>query len=355
MKILHVITLSEPGGAQSVVINLANFFAMLDGNEVCIVSGGDGKVWSTVDNRVKLVSIKEMQRNISYKDLIVFFKLLVLRFRYKPDVVHLHSSKAGILGRLAYSKKKIVYTVHGFDSIRVAFRKYLPLEKILQNKARYIVGVSRYDTENLSMEGIIGCECIYNGISDYVHSERLVSETQADQSLNRFKQEGAFIVMSIARLSAPKRFDLFCSVAEKLEKENIRFIWIGNQDDPEDIPQNVYCMGEIPSAHYLLSFADLFVLMSDYEGLPVSIIEAMVYSKPVLASAVGGVPEILNGENGYALDNCPDSFAERILEYKNNYNACIKAGENARKTFEAGFTNKQMCLKYGELYNEICL
>jgi glycogen synthase len=94
--------------------------------------------------------------------LLCFWKLYL---QYKPDIIHLHSSKAGILGRLAFPKSKIVYTVHGFDSIRLAYRKFLPLERFLQRRCKAIVGVSHYDENNLKDEHIThNIVCVYNGI-----------------------------------------------------------------------------------------------------------------------------------------------------------------------------------------------
>lgn len=95
MKIFHIITLSTLGGAQSVVVNLAN--NQVVNNEIYILSGGDGEAWISLDPRVKIIKIPELKRNINWLDLIVFFKLLFFRLKHKPDIVHLHSSKIGVL------------------------------------------------------------------------------------------------------------------------------------------------------------------------------------------------------------------------------------------------------------------
>ena len=136
MKILQVITLSELGGAQSVVINLAN--QLCKEHEVIVASGeGDGKMWDMLSPEVIKHQCRYLQRAISLtKDPLALLELIRINAEYKPDVIHLHSSKAGLLGRIAFPSSKIVYTVHGFDSIRVAHSKMLPLEKFMQNFCR---------------------------------------------------------------------------------------------------------------------------------------------------------------------------------------------------------------------------
>jgi glycosyltransferase involved in cell wall biosynthesis len=169
MRILQAITLADLGGAQSVLINLSKRL-IDDGHEVFIVSEAEGPMWDMLPEKVSKIKIKSLQRSIHLqKDLKVILQLRKIYRQYNPDVVHLHSSKMGLLGRLAFPKSKIVYTVHGFDSIRVAYRKFLFIEKLLSNRAMYIIGVSRYDYNNFMTEklGESNISYIYNGVTDY--------------------------------------------------------------------------------------------------------------------------------------------------------------------------------------------
>ena len=166
MKILQVITQSELGGAQTVVVQLANNLSKE--HEVVLAAGqGDGKMWSMVNDQVTKEDCPHLQRSISLKnDLLAAIELRRLYKKYKPDIIHLHSSKAGTLGRIVFPSKKTVYTVHGFDSVRLAFRKFLPIERFLQHFCKAVVGVSKYDERNLIAEGIKNnVTTIYNGIS----------------------------------------------------------------------------------------------------------------------------------------------------------------------------------------------
>lgn len=85
------------------------------------------------------------------------------------------------------------------------------------------------------------------------------------------------------------------------------------QVEVDNHPDNVYFLGNIPDAGRYNSIADLFILPSNYEGLPMVILEVMSAGKPVVASNVGGISEIVvNGENGYVVENTPQAFAEKI-------------------------------------------
>ena len=246
MKIFHVITRSSLGGAQSVVVNLAN--CQVNDHEVYVISSADGDAWKALDERVNVIKISQLKREISPSDFIVLLKLIYYRFKYKPDVVHLHSSKIGILGRIAFSPFKTIYTVHGFDSIRIANRKFLFLEKILKHWGRYIVGVSKYDLNNLHSENIKKNVCaIYNGVKDY--SIVKTADHQLAELIAEKRKDFKFIIMTIARDDAPKLPELFEEVAKN--NPDYYFVWIGNSQQRKE-SNNLHWAGMIPEAYFLL-------------------------------------------------------------------------------------------------------
>jgi glycosyltransferase involved in cell wall biosynthesis len=353
MKIIHAITLAELGGAQSVLFNLVQK-SLEDGHEVMVVSAEGNMFWQSLPDAVHKRILPTLQRAIHpLKDERVIRDLRRINKEYRPDVVHLHSSKMAFLGRLSFPSSKIIYTVHGFDSIRIAFRKFLRLERILQHRARYIVAVSQYDYNNLIDEGINkNVSFIYNGITDLANHAAIDSPAfiSAKKTL---EQSTNFNVLCIARMAAPKRFDLFCEIANLLQHEGISFFWVGNKQAMTDLPENVHCLGEVPNAHQLLRLTKVYLLPSDYEGMPMSILEALSYSIPVIASDVGGISEILNGINGFAIPNNSEIFADRILEYKRDESLYQETALNARISYTRHFTTDIMYESYNKLYNTI--
>ena len=344
MKILQVITLSELGGAQSVVINLAN--QLCKEHEVIVASGeGDGKMWDMLSPEVIKHQCRHLQRAISLtKDPLALLELIRINAEYKPDVIHLHSSKAGLLGRIAFPSSKIVYTVHGFDSIRVAHRKMLPLEKFMQNFCHSIVGVSKYDYANLFNEGIRrNVSVVYNAIT---------RPESAEYSMRKFFEKYDKTVLAIARLSYPKRHDIFIEVSRRLP--DYGFVWIGNQEPVEDVPENCFFLGNIPNAGAYCSLADLICLPSDFEGLPMVILEAMSHGKPVVASDVGGIGEIVRDEvNGFVVANDVGCFAERIKEILEDEEKMSVMGEESRAMYVKELTVDKMVSGYMNIYNQI--
>lgn len=343
---MQVITLSELGGAQSVVANLANALSR-GGHEVVVVAGeGDGKLFDMLDKEIATERVDSLVRRISplneLKTLRAFRKL---KKKHNPDVVHLHSSKAGLLGRLAFPKRQTVYTVHGFDSIRTAFRKFLPLERALQHRCAAIVGVSRYDEQNMLAERINhNVSTIYNGI--------YAPEAAADDLLGPLRERYRGVVLCIARFFPPKKTDMFIEVARRMPQ--LAFAWIGNQHEvTEPHSENAFFLGNRKGAGAYCPQADLFWLPSNYEGLPIVIIEAMAAGKPVVASAVGGIPELLDGKNGMAVENDTDKMVEAIGTIMADADRREAMGAKARRDYEANLTVDKMADGYKKIYNRI--
>ncbi|MDR2950382.1 MAG: glycosyltransferase [Prevotella sp.] len=349
MKIFQVITVSEYGGAQTIVADLVKNLS--SENELYILYGGNGEAWSNLGNNFTRLKLNDHRKSVSIKDIGLLLKLFYYRFKYRPDVVHLHSSKMGVLGRLAFNKKKIVYTVHGFDSIRTAFRKFLTIEKLLKNRAFRIIGVSQYDVNMMKEENIYkNVDRIYNGVSDH-YIQRSDVNPDVISKLEDIRQDFPKIIMCISRISKQKKFDLFLDIAKQMPQ--YAFVWIGNKENMAGLPGNVFCLGEMHSAFSCLRYADVFILPSNYEGLPMSILEALAFGVPVVASAVGGITEVLDGENGFAVENSITNFEDKINHILSNENIQKEMSHNARQSYLANFTIEKMVGSYKAVFDTI--
>ena len=353
MKILHIITNTELGGAQTVCISLANM-ASDEGNIVAVASMKGGYLWNNLAHSVIRFKLKNMIKPISLlQDLKCYFELKKVINTFYPDIIHLHSSKAAVLGRLAGKKYKrsIVYTVHGFDSICLQHKIFLPFERFLQRFCGAIVAVSKYDEKKLYKEKITkNVKTIYNGIN------LAFADSQCPFDSSSYKK----VIMTIARISEQKRFQSFLSVASDPVMKDYLFVWVGgsaekSMDEIKEeyyIPSNVLLLGDYPNASGILPYCDLFVLFSNYEGLPMTIIEAMAHKKAIVASNVGGVPELVDETNG-VLVNSDSEAVTAIDKLLNKPELIEKMGQVSLKKYMQFFTMENMWEKYRSLYSEL--
>ena len=353
MKILHILTNTELGGAQRVCIDLCAS-AIRDGYSVAVTSMTGGYLWDQLPKDVIQFPLKNMIKPIKLsKDIAVYFELKKVVKTFKPDIIHLHNCKAGVLGRIValWKPNSVVYSVHGFDTIRIKHRIFLPLERILQHFCGAIVGVSEYDSKNLISEKINqNVQTIYNGIDENTIIPALIFPVSIKEKK---------VILSIARIAPPKKTKMFLDIAKKLP--DYAFVLIGG--DPEhsidelkrlfNIPENVYMLGALPDASNYIKLCDLFVLFSDHEGLPMTIIEAMCQKKAIVASDVGGIYELVDGENGALIKNDVDSATLAIKKILEDEALRKKMELRSYEKFLANFTLEKMWSAYKNLYEEL--
>jgi glycosyltransferase involved in cell wall biosynthesis len=266
------------------------------------------------------------------------------------------------LGRLAALgsadrlSRRCVYTIHGFDTILKTHRRYLPLERILSNFCGAVVPVSQYDESNLRNVGIEkNVHLVLNGASD---RRGMQSPDQAAVGqISAARTAGRKVVLCIARLEAPKRPDLFASLARSFP--DLSFFWVGNVHAPLpsdlgglEIPPNLKFLGESPEAGTLVNLCDIFVLLSDYEGIPMSVLEAMSCGKAIIASRVGGIPEAL-GEGGILVETTIGAIGAATNALLSRPGLAKSLGDSARKRYEAGYSAEQMWDSYRNLYTRL--
>lgn len=373
MKIMQIITLATTGGAQEVVKQLIKE-AIKEGHSCILISHKTGDLWKKLEYLpLKRYPLASLVNPISpVKDFITFWKILWIFLKEKPDIVHLHSAKAGFLGRMAlgFWKKKILYTQHGFETILKAHRKTLFLEKIVKNLCFKQITVCFYDEkkirETFSSVGMKGVTTIYNGIEScktiekfYLPYYQLFQTIQSQKKkiilcLARFdttqNQEGKY------KLNQPKNFPLTVEVAYKLIDKNFHFIWMGNiGKSPIKLPPNISLLGDVKEGRSYLPLADLFLLLSHYEGLPISILEAFSLKTPVLASQVGGISELIEeGKTGF-LENSEkaQNIAQKIEIIFENESLLRNITKNAYSLWQKKYCSSIMWKNYKKVYEEI--
>ena len=244
--------------------------------------------------------------------------------------------------------KRIVYTVHGFDSIRLKHRVFLPLEKILQRFCGAIVAVSDYDKKNLISEKIKRhIFTVYNGIAEHsIIPQKLLPD------FNKTRKT----VLTIARIAPPKNLNLFLETAKKLPQYD--FLWLGGSPDYSvdelykmySVPENVKLFGDVPNASNYINICDLFVLFSNFEGLPMTIIEAMSQKKAVVASNVGGIYELVDSSNGKLIENTVEDASHAVESILENDNLRQQMEQKSYEKYQCNFTLEKMWEWYKTIY-----
>jgi glycosyltransferase involved in cell wall biosynthesis len=324
-RILFVVTLAETGGAQTYVASL--LAPLADRFDVAVAAHGDGPLRDAARAAgVRFLPLTQVRRPVSlWRDVLGLLELLALLRGEHPHIVHLNSAKAAALGRLAAWLARVpirIYTVHGW-----AFRAhgwpasalYRWAERVLRPLTTVTVCVA--DSERRA--GLAAHTCvdrstvvIRNGVEP------------AGIGTGGARSKGQPRLIAVGRLQAPKDAVTLVRALAALRDRPFEAVLVCDGPDRPAVEEEVRrlglesaveLLGERDDVPELLGTADVFVLSSNSEGLPLSILEAMAAGLPVVASNVGGVSEVvLDGDTGLLVPpGDAQSFAaaiERLLE-----------------------------------------
>ncbi|MDO8467164.1 MAG: glycosyltransferase [bacterium] len=335
-KVLYLITKEDVGGAQKYVQDLADNLNK-DKFEVRVVTGGKKGIFFLSNSFwPHLLFINDW---LAIAELFFFFK------KEKPDVVHLNSSKAGVVGAIAAKLSgvpKVVFTAHGWvfnpdNSLGYLKRKLFTL--IHRMAARYqdvIINVSEYD-RSLAIQNKIAplnkLVTIYNGL-DWENlkffdkkTSRKALTTLAGLNLSTHQLTNSIWVGSIGRLVIEKSYRDFVDAAALVKNENVQFFIIGDGPLKDRLLSRIKKLGlenkfyivngVAPAAPYMKAF-DIFLLSSIKEGLPYTLLEAMAAGLPVITTRVGGMTEIATDRGLVMQPNMPGELARAIEHLINN-------------------------------------
>lgn len=373
IKVFHIITKLELGGAQQ---NTVYTVRNLDKKkfDVRLITGTGGILDKEV-NDLNPVFLKELKREISpVNDFIALIKLYRILRREKPDIIHTHSSKAGIIGRIAgyiAGVKIIIHTYHGFgfNDYQNFFVRwfYIFLEKIAAYFTSFFIFVSKENLNTARKYFIVKTDnyrIIRSGIK--------LSEFKKEKDY-RFvssfieKTPDTKIVSTVANLKPQKNPDDFLMVAEYVinRTENVYFIYAGGGDKLDYYREKVkelklerrcFFTGWFKSVPEIFSSTDIFILTSLWEGLPRALVEAMASNTIPVCYKTDGVRDIIkNGENGFVVEQKDyKSMAEIIIRLINNSELFTKIKENLKKTdlseFDIDYMVRQQEILYEELF-----
>ncbi len=360
LRLLFTITLSETGGATNNVRDLIRSF--YQDHDVSLVVGEDGPLADTVRALgVTVHVLPALQRRINpVQDLKAIAEFREVLRKERPDVVHAHSTKAGLVARVAARMEGIpsVYTAHGW-----VFAPGPPpllrtvvwaMELIACRLGTTVACVSRFDQRYArSRIGLSAkrMEWIPYGIDD-----RPLPPTRPENDRP--------IIFMPARFQQQKNQPLLLEAAAKVADRDFE-IWLAGQGPDMDasrelterlgLSSRVRFMGDRDDVPELLEQVDIFVLFSRYEGLPISIMEAMRAGLPVLANSVCGVPEeVTHGTTGLLSESENiDESAAILAELLDDPEKRRAMGEAGREKFLAEYTRDVMARSFLSLYRRL--
>ena len=388
IRLLCGITLSETGGSQRMVWELLSRLPE-DLYEITLVTapspGGELIQWIQDLNRsrknpIRVIPLSCIRRDLSpVADLVLFARLLWLLNPRRYDAVHFHNAKMGLLGRFAARLRRIphiYYTVHGWSLNRATTGAIFPLLSRLEQLAArccdQVIFVSQADRETGIANGWAQESrslLIPNGIGQLTHPAADDGSTGSTDPLTHHPRLGGSVplVIHVSRLAEPKDPFFAIQVTEVLLSRGIphHLMLIGDGPKYQScadliaeswIGDHVTLAGKRDDVLELLSKAQIFCLYSHWEGLPISILEAMACGLPVIASAVGGIPELVrHGETGYLVKKTDrqaelQEAASYLEELILNPAKRVQFGETARAIAEEKFCVDQMVERYRNLY-----
>ena len=380
VRVLHIITRLIVGGAQENTIYTAE---LLDHDRFMVdvltgkQTGSEGSLIGDAEKRgINLLFDAHLVREISpWKDLLAFLKMVRLMKAKRYDVVHTHSSKAGILGRLAAKVTgvpAIVHTVHGWGfhgyQPRITRSCYVLVEKFCARITGRLIAVAEKDIAKGVVEGIgsrANYSLIRSGIDLARFSTRAGSRAQTRKELGL--SDDARVIGTVTRLSPQKAPQVFIDAAAIIHKAcpDVFFVIVG--DGPfrktleekarkAGIAHRVVFTGIRRDVNRLMHAFDLFMLTSLWEGLPRVIPQAMASGIPVIASRVDGNAEIIKDrENGILVEpGSAREFAHQAIDLINNKADACKLRNNALEGIDE-YSVHTMVKQIDGLYREMGL
>ena len=361
-KILYVITRAEWGGAQVHLFDVLTEVTKC-GYECEVAIGEKGKLYDRlVDIGIKVYYLKNLVHEIEpISDLKAVFELNKVIKLSDPDMVHLHSTKAGWIGRISTlcMGKKVIFTVHGwcFTEGAPKSRKKIGevIEKFLVPMTDEIICVSEYD-KNLAISQGVATEneltVVYNGVAQIPNLANAKINVQDSDS---------FKVMMTARFADPKDQETVIRAFQEVQ-DDIELYFVGDGPNLDsckklteklNLSHRVHFLGQRGDVAVLLKSMDIFVLSSYYEGLPISIIEAMSASLPIIASDVGGVKELVyDGKNGYLFQT--GNVSDLVLKLKLLDKAkALQLGKESFRLYKENFTLEKCVLSTLAVYERV--
>jgi glycosyltransferase involved in cell wall biosynthesis len=389
LRIVHIITRLILGGAQENTLITCKLLAQR-GHDVTLITGPalgpEGELFEqTKGQKYKVIVIRELWRAIEpVKDFISYRKIKKYLRRLQPDVVHTHSAKAGILGRLAaYSLKveadnfripAVVHTIHGlaFHPYQSNWlnKFYIAIEKAAAKRTDFFISVADAMT-NQSLAAGIGRPgqyvTAYSAIEEEDFLEPISQEKKIEFRRKYGIAEDAVVFITIARLFMLKGHEYIIESAKQLSKRfaNVVWLFVGDGNLAEDykeqvrrvgLAERVKFTGLLPPSQIPLAIqsSDILVHCSLREGLARALPQAMLCGKAVVSFDVDGAREVVNKNTGRLIEaKNVEQLTAVCAELAEDKNLREQLGKAGMESVKEKFAPQTMVDKIEEVYNKL--
>ncbi len=364
MKVLHIISGGDTGGAKTHVLTILNELKKdIDVSLLCVMNGKFTEeaielgIKTTIfeqSHRFSVGTIKQMKKHIMDNDF---------------DLIHCHGARANYIATILKMfgvKKPFLTTIHSDYLLDFSDNVY---KKLIFTNIN-IFAIKRFDnfcaiTENfkemLVTRGFKNKNIftIYNGIN--IEEKPFVSK---DEFLERYNiPKNSFYVGLCARLNSVKGIDTFLKMANELKNEPITFLLAGSGEEREKYEaykaennlENVYFLGHINDINSFYNVLDINTLTSLSESFPYALLEGGLMKKATIAAAVGGIPEmIIDNESGLLFGKEDyKKLAELVIKMRDDESLRLELGESFYNRIVNNFSSVKMKERHIEIYNEI--
>ncbi len=339
------------------------------------------------DLKVSFRQLKFMRRAISpLFDLISLIQIIIIIYKYKPNIIHTHAAKAGFLGRLAslfyYKKVKVVHTYHGnvFEGYFSNFKNkiFLLVERFLASKSTKIIAISKLQRHDLVYKYKIcekeKIEIIPLGFDLHRFTEN--TNFKREKLRREFNVNDSIILITIiGRIVPIKNHQLFIEVINYCKNRTtrkIKALVVGDGSETEKIID--YTINNKLSYSYknvnkecdvlftswrsdidsILAASDIVCLTSLNEGTPVSIIESMASETASISTNVGGVSDIIeNNVSGIVCSKEVKDYSENLLRIIEDDDLRLKLAKNGRSISLENYNYTKLVFNIESLYQKI--